>query len=239
VTALLEVTNLKVAYGPVRVLFDLNFEVNEGEVVVLLGANGAGKTTTLRALCQMSMVSVAGSVRMAGEELVGKSTVAVVRMGVAHVPQGRGTFPELTVEENLEAGSYSRKDRHAIREDIDRWYTQFPRLAERRTQQAGSLSGGEQQMLAVARALMSRPRLLLLDEPSLGLAPLIIQGLFNQFAALNREQGVTILVVEQNANLALSIAHRAYVLEAGEIALSGDADELKHDEKVRRAYLGF
>ncbi|HEX9259761.1 MAG TPA: ABC transporter ATP-binding protein [Acidimicrobiales bacterium] len=236
---MLEVRGMKVSYGQVPVLFGLDFEVNEREVVVLLGANGAGKTTTLRALCQMSMVSVAGSVRFEGNELVGKSTESVVRMGIAHVPQGRGTFPELTVDENLEAGAYVRKDRHEIHADIDRWYQQFPRLAERRSQQAGSLSGGEQQMLAVARALMSRPRLLLLDEPSLGLAPLIIQGLFEQFAALNREHGTTILVVEQNANLALGIAHRAYVLEAGEIVLSGDAEQLKHDDAVRRAYLGF
>jgi branched-chain amino acid transport system ATP-binding protein len=162
----------------------------------------------------------------------------VVRRGIGHVPQGRGTFPELTVEENLEAGAYTRKDRAGVREDIDRWFSMFPRLQERRTQQAGSLSGGEQQMLAVARALMSRPRLLLLDEPSLGLAPLVIQGLFGQFAELNKE-GVTMFVVEQNANLALAVAHRAYVLEAGQIVLSGAADELKSDDSVRRAYLGF
>jgi len=205
-------------------------------MVVLLGANGAGKTTTLRALCQM--IDTWGSVRFDGEELVGKRTERVVRRGIGHVPQGRGTFPELTVEENLEAGAYTRKDRAGVRDDIDRWFSMFPRLQERRTQQAGSLSGGEQQMLAVARALMSRPRLLLLDEPSLGLAPLVIQGLFRQFADLNKE-GVTMFVVEQNANLALAVAHRAYVLEAGQIVLSGAADELKSDDSVRRAYLGF
>jgi len=163
---------------------------------------------------------------------------AVVRKGVAHVPQGRGTFPELSVRDNLEVGAYVRHDRE-INADIDRWFEAFPRLAERRTQLAGSLSGGEQQMLAIARALMGRPRLLLLDEPSLGLAPIIVQDLFRRLGALNAEQGVTMLVVEQNANLAFDIAHRAYVLEAGQIALSGTADELRNDEAVRRAYLGY
>ncbi|HEX6787483.1 MAG TPA: ABC transporter ATP-binding protein [Acidimicrobiales bacterium] len=234
--ALLEVSGLCAGYGQVQVLRDVDFTVDDGEMVVLLGANGAGKTTTLRAVCQM--IDTWGSVRFAGEELVGKRTERVVRRGIGHVPQGRGTFPELTVEENLEAGAYTRKDRAAVRDDIDRWFSMFPRLLERRTQQAGSLSGGEQQMLAVARALMSRPRLLLLDEPSLGLAPLVIQGLFRQFAELNRE-GVTMFVVEQNASLALGVAHRAYVLEAGQIVLSGVADELKSDDSVRRAYLGF
>jgi branched-chain amino acid transport system ATP-binding protein len=234
--ALLEVSGLCAGYGQVQVLRDVDFTVDDGEMVVLLGANGAGKTTTLRALCQM--IDTWGSVRFAGEELVGKRTERVVRRGIGHVPQGRGTFPELTVEENLEAGAYTRKDRAGVRDDIDRWFSMFPRLQERRTQQAGSLSGGEQQMLAVARALMSRPRLLLLDEPSLGLAPLVIQGLFRQFAELNKE-GVTMFVVEQNANLALGVAHRAYVLEAGQIVLSGVADELKSDDSVRRAYLGF
>jgi branched-chain amino acid transport system ATP-binding protein len=234
--ALLEVSGLCAGYGQVQVLRDVDFTVDDGEMVVLLGANGAGKTTTLRALCQM--IDTWGSVRFAGEELVGKRTERVVRRGIGHVPQGRGTFPELTVEENLEAGAYTRKDRAGVRDDIDRWFSMFPRLQERRTQQAGSLSGGEQQMLAVARALMSRPRLLLLDEPSLGLAPLVIQGLFRQFAELNKE-GITMFVVEQNASLALGVAHRAYVLEAGQIVLSGSADELQTDDSVRRAYLGF
>jgi branched-chain amino acid transport system ATP-binding protein len=234
--ALLEVSGLSAGYGQVQVLRDIEFSVDDGEMVVLLGANGAGKTTALRALCQM--IDTPGSVRFDGQELVGKRTEQVVRRGIGHVPQGRGTFPELTVEDNLEAGAYTRKDRAGVRADIDRWFAMFPRLQERRTQQAGSLSGGEQQMLAVARALMSRPRLLLLDEPSLGLAPLVIQGLFRQFADLNRE-GVTMFVVEQNANLALAVAHRAYVLEAGQIVLSGTADELQSDDSVRRAYLGF
>jgi branched-chain amino acid transport system ATP-binding protein len=234
--ALLEASGLCAGYGPVQVLRGLDFTVDEGEMVVLLGANGAGKTTTLRAICQM--IDTWGSVRFAGEELVGKKTERVVRRGVGHVPQGRGTFPELTVEENLEAGAYTRSDRAGIREDMDRWYTTFPRLLERRNQQAGSLSGGEQQMLAVARALMSRPRLLLLDEPSLGLAPLVIKELFRQFTELNHA-GVTMFVVEQNASLALAAAHRAYVIEAGEIVLSGSASELQSDDTVRRAYLGF
>jgi len=190
-------------------------------VVVLLGANGAGKTTTLRALCQMEMVSVGGSVMLNGKQLVGMQPQQIVRLGVAHVPQGRGTFPELTVRENLEVGAYVRKDKAGVKEDIERWFTTFPRLRERHDQLAGSLSGGEQQMLAVARALMSRPHLLLLDEPSLGLAPIIIQGLFQQFAELNREGDTTMLVVEQNANLALGIANRAYVLEAGRSSWPG------------------
>jgi len=235
-TALLDVAGLRAGYGQVQILHGLDFAVEEGEMVVLLGANGAGKTTTLRALCQM--IDTSGSVSFDGEQLVGRRTEQVVRRGIAHVPQGRGTFPELTVEENLEAGAYTRKDRAGILADMDRWFAMFPRLEERRQQTAGSLSGGEQQMLAVARALMCRPRLLLVDEPSLGLAPLVIQGLFRQFAELNRE-GVTMFVVEQNASLALGVAHRAYVLEAGQIVLSGSADELKMDDAVRRAYLGF
>ena len=209
----------------------------KGEIVVLLGANGAGKTTTIRAICQM--VDSKGSVNMCGAELVGMRPEKMAGLGIAHVPQGRGTFPELTVEENLNVGAYIRKDRAEIRGDIDRSYELFPRLGERRAQLAGSLSGGEQQMLAVARALMSRPRLLLLDEPSLGLAPLVIQGLFNRFNELNQEEGVTMFIVEQNANLALDIANRAYVLEAGRIVLSGSAAELRANDAVRRAYLGF
>jgi len=238
-TRLLEVTGLKASYGPITALFGVDFDVDEGEVVVLLGANGAGKTTTLRAVCQMDMVSVGGSVKFDGKELVGAPPEQIVKLGVAHIPQGRGTFPELTVRENLEIGAYVRKDRGAVKDDIESWFTTFPRLRERHDQAAGSLSGGEQQMLAVARALMSRPRLLLLDEPSLGLAPIIIQGLFAQFASLNRDRGTTMLIVEQNANLALGIASRAYVLEAGEIVLSGDADDLRHNDAVRRAYLGI
>jgi branched-chain amino acid transport system ATP-binding protein len=238
-SALLEVDGLRAAYGPVQVLHGIDLTVAEGEVVVLLGGNGAGKTTTLRAICQMEGLSVQGEVRFEGKSLVGRRTEDVVRKGIAHVPEGRGTFPELTVEENLHAGAYLRKDKPAVEADIERWYDAFPRVADRRKQQAGTLSGGEQQMLAVARACMSRPRLLLLDEPSLGLAPKIIQNLFSLFAELNREEGTTILVVEQNATLALSIATRAYVIETGEIVLSGGAAELQADDGVRRAYLGF
>jgi branched-chain amino acid transport system ATP-binding protein len=236
---LLEVADLRASYGPVDVLHGLGFTVGEGEIVVLLGANGAGKTTTLRALSQMDEVKVSGEVRFDGRSLVGLRPEAVVRMGVAHVPQGRGTFPELTVEENLTVGAYVRPRGAEVRDDVERWLEVFPRLNDRRDQTAGSLSGGEQQMLAVARALMSRPRLLLLDEPSLGLAPLVIQDLFRRFAELNRELGTTMLIVEQNANLALSIADRGYVLETGEIVLEGEASELRSDDAVRRAYLGF
>jgi branched-chain amino acid transport system ATP-binding protein len=235
-TRLLKVEDLWAGYGPVQVLHGVSFDVNLGEVVVILGANGAGKTTTLRAICQM--INTRGCVELEGVSLVGRSTTSVVRRGLAHVPQGRGTFPELTVRDNLEVGAYVRKDKE-INADIERWFEAFPRLAERRTQQAGSLSGGEQQMLAIARALMGRPRLLLLDEPSLGLAPIIVQDLFRRLGALNAEQGITMLIVEQNANLAFEIAHRAYVLETGQIALSGTSEELRNDEAVRRAYLGY
>jgi branched-chain amino acid transport system ATP-binding protein len=237
VSTMLQVADLNAGYGPIQVLRDVELHVDEGEVVVLLGANGAGKTTTIRAICQM--IDSKGSVNMSGSELVGMRPEQMAGLGIAHVPQGRGTFPELTVEENLQVGAYVRKDRAAIRGDIDRSYTLFPRLGERRSQLAGSLSGGEQQMLAVARALMSRPRLLLLDEPSLGLAPLVIQGLFNRFSELNHEEDVTMFIVEQNANLALDIADRAYVLEAGRIVLTGSAAELRANDAVRRAYLGF
>jgi branched-chain amino acid transport system ATP-binding protein len=184
------------------------------------------------------MIGTKGRIELEGSQLVGKSTTEVVRRGVAHVPQGRGTFPELSVHDNLEVGAYTRRDSE-VNSDIDRWFEAFPRLAERRQQLAGSLSGGEQQMLAIARALMSRPKLLLLDEPSLGLAPIIVQDLFRRLGELNAEQGITMLVVEQNANLAFEIAHRAYVLEAGQMAVSGTADELRNNEAVRRAYLGY
>jgi len=235
---LLQVSDLRASYGPVSVLHGLDFFVDAGEIVVLLGANGAGKTTTLRAVCQMDMVSVSGEVIFDRRSLVGLRPEAVVKLGIGHVPQGRGTFPELTVEENLTIGAYVRRD-GKVGDDVDHWLEVFPRLGDRRAQTAGSLSGGEQQMLAVARALMCRPKLLLLDEPSLGLAPLIIQDLFRRFAQLNQELGTTMLIVEQNANLALSIADRAYVIETGEIVLSGGAAEVQSDDAVRRAYLGF
>jgi len=236
-TTMLKVSNLEAGYGPIQVLRGVDLYVDEAEVVVLLGANGAGKTTTIRAICQM--IDTKGSVDMCGVELVGMRPEKMAGKGMAHVPQGRGTFPELTVEENLQVGAYVRKDRAAIREDIDHSYTLFPRLGERRGQLAGSLSGGEQQMLAVARDMMCRPRLLLLDEPSLGLAPLVIQSLFDRFSALNKDEGVTLFIVEQNANVALDIADRAYVIEAGRIVLTGGADELRENDAVRRAYLGF
>jgi branched-chain amino acid transport system ATP-binding protein len=233
---MLEVRGLTARYGPIEVLHGVEFDVKRGEVVVILGANGAGKTTTLRALCQM--VQTGGSMVLDGKELSGQKTSEIVRAGVAHAPQGRGTLNELSVDDNMLAGAYVRKDKE-VSSDVERWYEMFPRLKERRTQAAGSLSGGEQQMLAVARALMSRPKLLLLDEPSLGLAPLIVQDIFRVFAELNKDDGVTMLVVEQNANVALDLADRAYVLEAGETVLSGNADDLRHDDAVRRAYLGY
>jgi branched-chain amino acid transport system ATP-binding protein len=232
---MLEVGQLRAGYGQSEVIHGVDFRVEEGEVVVILGANGAGKTTTLRAICQM--ISTKGTIKLSGENIIGKTTTEVVRKGVAHVPQGRGTLADLSVEDNLRVGAYVRKD--DVHPDIEKYFEIFPRLRERREQLAGRLSGGEQQMLAVARALMSRPKLLLLDEPSLGLAPLIVQDLFRRFSEINRSEGVTMLVVEQNANLALDIADRAYVLEAGEFAVSGTADELRNDDAVRRAYLGY
>ena len=232
----LEVRGLKAAYGDIQVLHGIDFSVAEGQIAVILGANGAGKTTTLRALC--AMVSTEGSIKLGGEELAGQRTADIVRRGVAHVPQGRGTFPELSVEENLMAGAFVRSDT-GVRADADRWYETFPVLGERRAQTAGSLSGGEQQMLAIARALMLRPSLLLLDEPSLGLAPMITRSLFEQLTAINADASTTMLVVEQNASLALGVADVAYVLEAGEVALSGPADDLAADDSVRRAYLGY
>lgn len=234
--SLLELSDVSASYGPVRVLHGIDMYVDEGEVAVVLGANGAGKTTTIRSICQM--VTTGGSIMFDGQSLAGKSTTDIARSGVAHVPQGRGTFADLSVVENLEVGAFRRKDKN-LKKDYDFWFAIFPRLAERRSQLAGSLSGGEQQMLAVARAMMSHPKLLLLDEPSLGLAPIIVQDLFNRLRTIKDEQGVTMLVVEQNASLAFGIADRAYVLEAGEIALEGTADELKNDDAVRRAYLGY
>jgi branched-chain amino acid transport system ATP-binding protein len=235
--SLLELRGVSGGYGPVQVLRDLQLEVAEGEVAVILGANGAGKTTTLRAICGM-LEKVSGQVFFDDSEITSRSTQAIARAGIAHVPQGRGTFTDLTVDENLRLGAITRRD-NGVDADLDRWYEAFPRLAERRTQAAGSMSGGEQQMLAIARALMSRPRLLLLDEPSLGLAPLITQEVFNRLGEINRTEGLTMLIVEQNATLALAIAQRGYVLETGSIVASGDAAELTADEGVRKAYLGF
>lgn len=223
-------------YGAVQVLREVSLEAGPGEIVAVLGANGAGKTTLLRAIS--GTVRSSGRIEMTGSLLTGRSPERIVAMGVAHVPQGRGTFPRLSVEENLQVGGIRRRDRD-VRADISRWYQVFPRLGERRGQQAGSLSGGEQQMLAVARAMMSRPKALLLDEPSLGLAPNVTYQVVQQLAEINAADRTTMILVEQNARLALSIAHRAYVLEAGTIALSGQAHELSEDDRLRRAYLGI
>ena len=233
---LLQIRDLHAYYGAVAALHGVDLTVDSGEVVVVLGANGAGKTTTLRAICQL--VKVRGEVLVDGQSVVGTATSSLVRRGVAMVPQGRGTLTELTVEENLRAGAYVRRDKR-VRDDIAAWFDTFPRLAERRHTMAGSLSGGEQQMLAIARALMSRPRLLLLDEPSLGLAPVIVKDLFEVLAQVNRDSEVAIVLVEQNASLALDLAQRGYVLEAGRIVVAASAADLRANADVRRAYLGY
>ncbi len=234
---LLETAGLCAFYGATQVLFGLDLKVAEGGVTALLGANGAGKTTTLRAIS--GMVRIAGDVRFRGQSVAGRATEDIVRLGIAHVPQGRGTFVRQTVEENLEIGAMSRRDRAGISADIDRAYEYFPRLKERHKQQAGTLSGGEQQMLAVARALMLRPKLMLLDEPSFGLAPLIVRELFAILRTLNQAEKVSMLVVEQNASLALDLADRAILIETGQLVTAGAAGDLRKDENVRRAYLGY
>lgn len=234
--SLLEVDGLTAGYGPVQVLHGIDLHINEGEVSVVLGANGAGKTTLLRALS--GMISAKGSVTLAGESLVGKASEQIAARGVAHVPQGRGTFTDMSVEDNLKVGGYLLKDK-SMSTAMDRWFETFPRLSERRKQQAGSLSGGEQQMLAIARALMSSPRLLLLDEPSLGLAPNTTADLFSSLSQINKETNTTILVVEQNAHLALAIGDQAVVIESGKVVVRGAAADLEKDDGVRRAYLGY
>ena len=234
---LLEVNKLCASYGATQVLYDVDFSLEKGHITAILGANGAGKTTTLRALCQV--VRTSGSVVLDGTQVVGKSTEAVVRMGVAHVPDGRGTFTGLSVEENLRLGAYARGNKAEMLQDMQRMFTRFPILEQRRHQQAGTLSGGEQQMLAISRALMLRPKLLLLDEPSFGLAPLIVAEIFRIMRQINAEDGVSMLLVEQNTSLALNLAHHAYLLETGNVALSGQAEQIKNDESVRRAYLGY
>jgi branched-chain amino acid transport system ATP-binding protein len=235
--ALLSVSGLRASYGPTRVLHGIDFAMDEGTITTLLGANGAGKTTTLRALC--GMVKTQGEVRFAGERIDGKATEWIVRKSIAHVPDGRGTFVTLTTEENLRLGAYTRKDRPQVETDLERVYGYFPRLKERREQQAGTLSGGEQQMLAVSRALMLRPRLMLLDEPSFGLAPLIVQELFEILRTVNEKEKVSMLVVEQNAAMALELADHAYLIETGRVVLSGTAGEIKSNDAVRRSYLGY
>lgn len=234
-STVLEVTDLNGGYGQIKVLHGLSLTVNSGEIVVVLGANGAGKTTTLRAVS--GMIESTGSVQFMGQEILGKRPEELVRLGIAHVPQGRGTFPELSVIDNLKVGGFIRPS-DEVAADIDRWFEVFPRLKERETQLAGQMSGGEQQMLAIARALMSRPQLLLLDEPSLGLAPLITRDVFDRIVEINKELNTAVLVVEQNANLALDIAQRGYVLETGRIIATGTAESLQNDDVVRRAYLG-
>ncbi len=233
--SLLQVRGLKVAYGGIQAVRGIDFEVGQGELVCLIGANGAGKSSTLKGL--MGLVPPHGEVIFAGERLQKQATHAIASRGLALVPEGRGIFGRLSVAENLAMGAYLRDDRNAIRADVARAYALFPRLAERSKQLAGTLSGGEQQMLAIARALMGRPRLLMLDEPSMGLAPLMVQKIYETIAAIARE-GVTILLVEQNANLALKVSHRAYVMESGAITLSGPSGELARDPQVRAAYLG-
>ena len=234
---ILEARGLKAYYGSIEVLHGLDFKVEEGGVTALLGANGAGKTTALRAIS--AMVRREGEITFKGTTLASRSTEDIARLGVAHVPDGRGTFTDLTVEENLRLGAYVRRDKAAVRADFDRVFTYFPRIAERRRQQAGTLSGGEQQMLAISRALLLRPSLLLLDEPSFGLAPLIVTEIFRILREINRTDRVSLLIVEQNANLALDLADQAYLIETGNLVLGGPAENIRNDNSVRRAYLGY
>jgi branched-chain amino acid transport system ATP-binding protein len=235
-TPLLALQKLEVAYGGIHAVKGIDLEVGQGELVCLIGANGAGKTTTLKGICGLLPVK-AGKVLYGGDNVTGKPAFTLVRRGLAMVPEGRGVFGALTIEENLAMGAYIRSDHDAIKADIERVYGLFPRLKERRKQTAGTLSGGEQQMLAMGRAMLSRPKLLLLDEPSMGLAPLMVQKVFETIVTISRE-GVTILLIEQNAKLALEVSSRGYVMESGEITLHGDAKSLLHDPKVRAAYLG-
>ncbi len=234
---LLDVRGLQAQYGTTPVLHGIDFAVAEGGITAILGANGAGKTTLLRAVC--NMIRTSGEVRLAGARIDGQATESIVRQGIAHVPDGRGTFMNLSVEDNLRLGAYTRRDRAAVRADCERMYAHFPRLKERRSQQAGTLSGGEQQMLAVSRALMLRPRLLLLDEPSFGLAPLIVQQLFEILRGINQVEKIGMLLVEQNASMALALADQAYLLETGRVVMSGPADTIRSDESIRRSYLGY
>ncbi|MGZ4679638.1 MAG: ABC transporter ATP-binding protein [Ilumatobacteraceae bacterium] len=232
---LLTVRGLSAGYGPIEVLHGVDLEVEQGQVAVILGANGAGKTTTLRAIS--GMIPRAGVVEFNGQSIIKSAPERIVSLGMAHVPQGRGTFTDLTVDDNLRAGAYVRHD-HEVASDMALWYETFPRLRDRRAQKAGTLSGGEQQMLAIARALMSRPKLVLCDEPSLGLAPLITRALFQTIKRLNEQHGLTVLLVEQNANLALDIAHHVCLLETGRILAAGPPELIASDDAVRRAYLG-
>jgi branched-chain amino acid transport system ATP-binding protein len=234
--ALLDVEGLKAFYGQSEALHGVSFKLAQGGITTILGANGAGKTTTLRAL--VGMVRREGRVLFDGKPIERLATEDIARLGVAHVPEGRGTFTGLTVEENLRVAAHTRRDKAAVRDDLERVFTYFPRLKERIDQQAGTLSGGEQQMLAMSRALMLRPRLMLLDEPSFGLAPLIVQEIFRIMQRINQEAGVSVLLVEQNAMLALNLASEAYVLETGNVVMSGPALDIKNDAGVRKSYLG-
>ena len=234
---LLRVKNLKAYYGPIEALHGIDFTIGEGKVAALLGANGAGKTTTLRAIS--GVIRATGAMEFDGRSIIGTAPENIARLGIAHVPEGRGTFGRMSVEENLKLGSITRKDHKAIAEDVEHCFNYFPILKQRFQQQAGTLSGGEQQMLAVARALMLRPRLMLLDEPSFGLAPLVVRDLFEILGRINREDKVSMLIVEQNTSLTLKLAHDAYLLETGSIVLSGEANVIAADEGVRRAYLGY
>ncbi|MDE3177875.1 MAG: ABC transporter ATP-binding protein [Pseudomonadota bacterium] len=236
-SALLSVRGLKAFYGPIEALHGIDFEVEQGGVTALLGANGAGKTTTLRALS--AMIRREGAIAFRGQPMRARAPEEVARLGVAHVPDGRGTFTDLTVEENLKLGAYVRRDRAKVKTDFERVFGYFPRLAERLKQQAGTLSGGEQQMLAISRALLLSPSLLLLDEPSFGLAPLVVAEIFRILRAINQNEGVSILIVEQNANLALDLATHAYLLETGRVVVGGAAADIRADDSVRRAYLGY
>jgi len=235
--ALLDVRGLHAQYGWTKVLHGIDFAVEEGGITTILGANGAGKTTTLRAVC--GMVRTAGEIRFAGERVNGHATEDLVRLGIGHAPEGRGTFVNLTVEENLRLGAYARRGGGSVADDLERVYGYFPVLAQRKKQTGGTLSGGEQQMLAVARALMLRPRLLLLDEPSLGLAPLVVREIFRIVRTINREERVSVLLVEQNAAVALGLADHAYLMETGRVVMSGPAAELRQNDAIRRAYLGY
>ena len=235
-TPLLELKDLQVAYGGIQAVKGIDLSVDQGELVCLIGANGAGKTTTLKGITGLQPIK-SGKIHYAGEDITGKPAFQLVRKGLSMVPEGRGVFGALTIEENLAMGAYARDDRAAIKDDVERVFGLFPRLKERRKQTAGTLSGGEQQMLAMGRALMSRPKLLLLDEPSMGLAPLMVQKVFETVMAVSKE-GVTILLIEQNAKLALEVSSRGYVMESGEITLKGKAKQLLSDPKVRAAYLG-
>ena len=233
---MLKVEKLNVYYGNIHALKEISFEVQKGEIVTLIGANGAGKTSTLQAISGMIKAS-SGAITLKGKPITHEEAHKLVPLGMAHVPEGRRVFAQMSVEENLELGAYTIKDKKQIASDIEKMYKRFPRLKERRNQLAGTMSGGEQQMLAMARALMSRPEIILMDEPSMGLAPILVQEIFEIIKEINAD-GTTVLLVEQNANRALQIAHRAYVLETGEIVLSGEGKDLLSNEQVKKAYLG-